>query len=188
MLTKERDKLEQELSDDAEELLKKYMKVFLYNQLWTERGRKIPGDLTFVFGHTHKPFRKHYKGNDFKVKDDDFDTYYPNGVKVYNTGGWIVESIGKERKKKRGGAILLLDDNLNTTFVEMYKEKDKWQEYRVEVVREVSKNDDAKEFNDHIADLVGDVTKGTWGSFSRNTSDAVDIRAHYLKKRQENEL
>jgi hypothetical protein len=36
------------------------MKVFLYNQLKTERDGKIPGDLTFVFGHTHKPFRKYY--------------------------------------------------------------------------------------------------------------------------------
>jgi UDP-2,3-diacylglucosamine pyrophosphatase LpxH len=178
----ERSETEYVLSKGAEDLLKEYMKVFLYNQLKMERDGKIPGDLTFVFGHTHKPLAKHYKGKDFKVKDVDFDTYYPNGVKMYNTGGWIVES--PERKEKRGGAILLLDEELNTTLVEMYKERKTPKEYVVKVVEAKRKGQKESKFHKKIAKFIGDDTGSKWGQFSRVACNAVDIRAHYLEKRQ----
>ncbi len=183
-VTGERDETEVELSADAEELLKKYMKVFLYNQLKAERDEKIPGDLTFVFGHTHKPFRRYYKGKDFK--DKGFNAY-PKGIKVYNTGGWIVESTD-ERKEKRGGAILLLDENLNTVSVEMYKERDQKNEYVVEVKEARPAGQKKSAFHEKIAGLVGDGTKDPWSRFSRIAWNAVILRASYLKKRQEQEL
>ena len=45
------------------------------------KGVIIP-ETTFVFGHTHKPFSKYTTF-----------TGYPGWVDVYNTGGWVVESV-----------------------------------------------------------------------------------------------
>ena len=55
----------------------------------------FPDEVTFVFGHTHKPFEE--------------PRTFPNlgnGVPVYNTGGWVVEPVdtGTLPWRRRGAA------------------------------------------------------------------------------------
>ena len=43
-------------------------------------------------------------------------------VAVYNTGGWIVDKV--KREEVFGGAVLLMDENLDACLLEMYREHD----------------------------------------------------------------
>ena len=97
------------LSASAREGLLHYVSGPLRVQLRTELDSNMPSDVTFVFGHTHKPFQK----------DLDFDRY-PRWVNVYNTGGWVVDTMQAQRL--HGGAVVLVDEALNTASLRMYNE------------------------------------------------------------------
>jgi hypothetical protein len=82
---------------------------FLLKQIQTDNAGSVPAEVTFIFGHTHKPFEEllPYSG-------------YGSGVKVFNNGGWVVDSM--EPAPLKGGAIILVDEDLNTASVRMYNE------------------------------------------------------------------
>jgi hypothetical protein len=97
------------LSEDAESGLRQYLEKFLLKQIQTDNAGSVPADITFIFGHTHKPFEaiRPYTG-------------YTSGVKVFNNGGWVVDSMVPSPLK--GGAVILVDDDLNTASVRIYNE------------------------------------------------------------------
>jgi UDP-2,3-diacylglucosamine pyrophosphatase LpxH len=97
------------LSKDAESGLRRFLEKFLLKQIQTDNDGSVPAEVTFIFGHTHKPFEEivPYAG-------------YGNGVKVFNNGGWVVDSI--EPAPLKGGAIILVDEDLNTASVRTYNE------------------------------------------------------------------
>lgn len=80
-------------SEDVKTGFRKYMESPLKNQLSDECNQNLPSDVSFLFGHTHKPFQKdmNFRG-------------YPQWVNVYNTGGWVVDSL--EPKPVIGGAMV----------------------------------------------------------------------------------
>ena len=65
-----------------------------------------------MFGHTHKPFEE--------VRN--FDAYLGDGVPVYNTGGWVVETV--DPAPLHGGAAVLLNENLDVASLRLYNEAD----------------------------------------------------------------
>jgi hypothetical protein len=97
------------LSEDGESGLRQFLEKFLLKQIQTDNASSVPADVTFIFGHTHKPFEevRPYAG-------------YPGGVKVFNNGGWVVDSILPAPLK--GGAVILVDEDLNTASVRIYNE------------------------------------------------------------------
>ena len=97
------------LSEDAESGLQQFLEKFLLKQIQTDNAGSIPSDVTFIFGHTHKPFEevRPYAG-------------YGSGVKVFNNGGWVVDSMVPAPLK--GGAVILVDEDLNTASVRIYNE------------------------------------------------------------------
>jgi hypothetical protein len=97
------------LSEDAASGLRQYLEKFLLKQILTENAGSVPADVTFIFGHTHKPFEevRPYVG-------------YTSGVKVFNNGGWVVDSMMPAPRK--GGAVILVDEDLNTASVRIYNE------------------------------------------------------------------
>jgi hypothetical protein len=97
------------LSEDAESGLRQFLERFLLKQIQTDNAGSIPSDVTFIFGHTHKPFEevRPYAG-------------YGSGVKVFNNGGWVVDSMVSAPLK--GGAVILVDEDLNTASVRIYNE------------------------------------------------------------------
>jgi hypothetical protein len=97
------------LSKDAESGLRRFLEKFLLKQIQTDNAGSVPAEVTFIFGHTHKPFEEllPYAG-------------YGSGVKVFNNGGWVVDSM--EPAPLKGGAIILVDEDLNTASVRMYNE------------------------------------------------------------------
>jgi hypothetical protein len=97
------------LSEDAASGLRLYLEKFLLNQIQTDNAGSVPADVTFIFGHTHKPFEevRPYAG-------------YIGGIKVFNNGGWVVDSMAPSPLK--GGAVILVDEDLNTASVRIYNE------------------------------------------------------------------
>jgi UDP-2,3-diacylglucosamine pyrophosphatase LpxH len=97
------------LSEDAESGLRQFMEKFLLKQIQTDNASSVPADVTFIFGHTHKPFEevRSYAG-------------YGSGVKIFNNGGWVVDSMVPAPLK--GGAVVLVDEDLNTASVRIYNE------------------------------------------------------------------
>jgi len=108
------------LNPEAEECLKFYLEGPLHSQMCVSRrpgqsqvpaDQEMPDDVTFLFGHTHKPFQTR------RAYDRD---KYKSPVMLHNIGGWIVEMPAPV--KTFGGAIVFADAGLNTAQVEFYRE------------------------------------------------------------------
>ena len=165
----ERTQTDRILSKDTEKGLRDYMNGSLREQILIERKGNVPNDVTFFFGHTHKPFQEdmNFKG-------------YPKWVNVYNTGGWVVESV--EPQPRRGGAVALVDEDLNTVSLRMYNENADPTKYTVRVEEATHAGEKDNPLYRRISGLV-DPSKEPWKSFSTTVARSVYIRAQNLRTR-----
>ncbi len=156
------------LSEKSEEGLKHYIEWPLKNHIVSELGFS-PEKLTFVFGHTHKPWQrvKNYEG-------------YREPVLVYNSGGWVVDHV--ERDDKYGGAVILVDDNLDVVSLSMYKEEENEADYSVRVEEALRPGENESQLYSKIKDRV-DAHSDPWKAFSATVASEVRLRAQYLKER-----
>jgi hypothetical protein len=69
----------------------------------------VPTELTFVFGHTHKPFVGAFRFEGFAAP-----------CPVVNTGGWVVD--GPDAAPERGAAVALVDSDLHVVNLRLYTE------------------------------------------------------------------
>jgi hypothetical protein len=162
----EKGQIELPLSKDAEDGLREYVNGPLFRQIETERsakGKLMPSAMTFVFGHTHKPFQE--------IRN--FERY-PHGVSVYNTGGWVVETVAAA--PVRGGAVVLVDDDLNAVSIQMYTENADPHKYRVVVA------DEAQLQNPLQAAVAAFVNPNNapWNTFSDAVAREVYVRQQDL--------
>lgn len=95
-------------SESTMEGLQRYVFGPSFRQLEEAIGH-VPGDLTVVFGHTHKPFES---------------IVSPKGVerevKVFNTGGWTIDS--RRPLEQIGAAILFMNDALDVASLRLYND------------------------------------------------------------------
>jgi hypothetical protein len=166
----ERNQSEEELSKDAKDGLSDYINYYLPVQMYDENiESKDLQQLTFVFGHTHKPFQE-------KMPFPGFSGL----TKVYNSGGWVVDSV--DRQKFHGGAVILIDENLEATSLRMYNESRDPNAYAVSVQEAAPPGDPPGAFHQRIAGLVAQ-TPNLWKEFSRAAARAIDVRAENLRTR-----
>ena len=167
----EREKVDKELSDEAYKGLRTYMSGPCKKQILSdpEKVKKIPSSVTLVFGHTHKPFQDIMN----------FDGY-EKWVNVYNTGGWVVESV--DPQPLHGGAVVLLDEDLNTTSVRVYNESGNPEEYSVKVGEARRDTEEPGKFHLRIKKLV-ESSKQDWNQLSKTIAYTVYIRAQNLRAR-----
>lgn len=162
------------LSDKIDEGLRWYFDVTLREQIRGEQNRKMPSDITFVFGHTHKPFSKTLEKKTSR-----------KAINAYNTGGWVVESV--KPQPLHGGTVMLVDKALNCAHVRLYNEKVNPLDYAVKV--EVSPRDSkrANPLLNRISSLVNPAAE-PWRSFSSLVAEETEIRrknlAHRIKARE----
>ena len=76
---------------------------------------------------------------------------FPDWVKVYNSGGWVVDTV--ERQQFHGGAVILIDENLETTSLRMYNESVDPNDYAVSVQEATHPGDPPGAFHKRIAGL-----------------------------------
>lgn len=90
----------QVLGADSLEGLRFYLGGPVLKQIGEELAGAAVRDLTFVFGHTHKPFED-------RLVDDRFDL----PPAIYNTGGWNLDT--PMFSTRIGAAMVFIDDALN---------------------------------------------------------------------------
>jgi hypothetical protein len=88
--------------------LREYLAGPVRNQLRKEWG-DVPEEVTFVYGHTHKPFNDLWTVNGFN-----------SAVRIANTGGWVVDTA--EPAPVQGGVAVLVNDDLETASLQFYRQ------------------------------------------------------------------
>src|SRR5262249_49873678 len=98
------------LRADTENGLAEYAEGPLRRQLAKACNDDVPEHVTFVFGHTHKPFvgTRAYAG-------------YHERVSIANTGGWVVDTV--DPNPLQGASVVLLDENLNGVSLKLYSQE-----------------------------------------------------------------
>ena len=177
----ERGHVDQVLSQDAEKGLRAYMNGPLVAQNNLEReikkkqeseidlGKDVTADVTFVFGHTHKPYSM-----DMNLRK------YTNWVNVYNTGGWVVESV--DPQPLHGGAMVLIDDKLNAASVRLYNEQSDPGNYTVRVEEAMRAGEKPNLLHKSLKKII-DPAKDPWKSFSAAVARSVHVREQHLRAR-----
>lgn len=165
----ERKQVDRPLSADAEKGLWAYMNGPLKAQIATEMKGNMPSDVTFVFGHTHKPFQEdmNFKG-------------YPEWVNMYNTGGWVVETVDPE--PLHGGAIVLVDEDLNVVSLRMYNENKDPGAYAVSLHEASHAGESKNPLYARLNSLIKSQAS-PWKDFSEAVARAVRVRAQNLRAR-----
>ena len=137
-------------------------------------GRELPEDLTFVFGHTHKPFTERVAARGFAKP-----------VKVYNTGGWTLN--GPRLDNAEGAAMVLIDDALNTASVRLFStpRNGEMAPVRVEMLSEGGAG--AAGFKAEIEGWLED-TEEVWRRLSDVVREAYEVRQEFLLQLTAEEL
>jgi len=169
----ERSQIDQYLSQDTEHGLQDYLNRPLQIQIvheCTNRNLYFPREVTFIFGHTHKPFEKVY----------DFGAYLGDGVPVYNTGGWVVETL--DPAAKHGGAVVLLNENLDVVSLRMYNEANGPADgpVKVEVHEQPLPGQPNSDFFNHLNGLV-QADQPPWDKFAQTVPDELRLRRKILQ-------
>jgi hypothetical protein len=122
----------------------------------------VPEQVSFVFGHTHKPYetRCAYAG-------------YPRAVDVYNTGGWVVDTLQPE--VQQGAAAVLIDENLHVATLRIYNQQRNHDSTPVRISAPT-----ASPFLDRIRSLVHP-DEEPWAGLSRAVSVAAPQRSAGLQ-------
>ena len=157
------------MSEGARQGLAAYLNGPLREQLRTELPDNLPAALTFVFGHTHKPFQEemNFPG-------------YPVGVEVYNTGGWVVETVAPQ--PLHGGSVVLIDEDLNAVSLRMYNENGAPAGPAISLQEARHPGDAVNPFYLHLSSLISRRAEA-WREFSATAARAVRLRARNLRAR-----
>ena len=136
-------------------------------QLADEAG--APADVTFVFGHTHKPF------SDVRVPP-----VSAAPVTIVNTGGWVVDS--PEPEPVKGAVVVLIDEDLNVASLHCYAQHVEGAHadvaVRVEGVAGVPDNPLVQEMRQRI-----DPDRDPWRALAEATAATVRERRRQLELR-----
>ena len=155
------------LSPDAQHGLHFFIETMLLAQIRTENKQNIPADITFIFGHTHKPFSQEMNF-----------TGYPASMNVYNSGGWVVDTV--QPASIYGAAVILVDETLQPISLRMYNQAVTEVEYTVRVEESTRQGATSSPFHDRISALV-DPASEPWKTFSATVAEAVRIHAQVLQ-------
>jgi hypothetical protein len=85
-----------------------YLEGPVRGQLTQEWGQ-VPDEVTFVYGHTHKPF-----------VDRRFVDGFAAPLAIANTGGWVVDTALPA--PVQGGVAVLVSENLDTASLRFYRQ------------------------------------------------------------------
>lgn len=98
-----------ESREEVDEGVINYLKGPLATEVARElraRGQPFPTEQIFTYGHTHHPLAQEVELPELGSR-----------VRVYNTGGWVVDA--PDARPATGGAMLLVDDTLDTALVQL---------------------------------------------------------------------
>jgi hypothetical protein len=156
------------LRADTESGLAEYVEGPLRRQLARACNDDIPEHVTFVFGHTHKPFvsTRAYAG-------------YHERVSIANTGGWVVDTV--DPNPLHGAAVILLDEDLNAVSLKLYSQQTVSGRYSVEAMAIPSTGGNADEFLQRVQGII-DSDREPWSRLSTTAERVVRARSADLQR------
>jgi hypothetical protein len=89
--------------------LREYLAGPVRGQVRQQLG-EIPDEVTFVYGHTHKPFVDRWT----------VPGYSARGVYVANTGGWVVDTA--DPAPVQAGVAVLVNEDLDAASLQFYRQ------------------------------------------------------------------
>lgn len=152
------------LSPEGREGVKWYLEGPTLTQIEAE-DVALSEDVSFVFGHTHKPFSERISAQGFQ-----------NAVKVFNTGGWTLN--GPRLDNAEGAALVLMDDDLNVASLRLFMTPRDGvvPPVSVEILSDTS---EAEAFKAEIESWLAE-TKDVWDALSETVRVAYELRQNYL--------
>jgi hypothetical protein len=123
-------------------------------------------DLSFVFGHTHKPFQ------------DQLDIEgHVRPVAVYNTGGWVMDQ--PTMTPAQGAAAIFIDDELNVASLRLFDDPLNGECIPVQARGTGGMRD---RDNPLLASMTAAIaaTSADWDAFSACARDALELHASVL--------
>jgi hypothetical protein len=143
------------LSADADAGLTRYLGSFITAAVRAENEGTLPPELTFIFGHTHKPFESLRRVDGVAQE-----------IQVLNSGGWVVDTLHPD--PLHGAAVILVDDELNTASIRMYNESDAAQEGGVTIASAAEGNPLAEELKSRL-----DLQAPCWKTMAASAQAAI---------------
>jgi len=152
------------LSDSAKKGLREYLCGPIARQL--KREKRPTSAVSFLFGHTHKPFECAQTLPNFSTP-----------VEIFNSGGWVVD---KEKPEPlHGASVLLVDDNSQVSALRMFNQSPNPADYKVAL--QPRPNGQPTELDEWIARHC-DFSKAPWSEFSKTVASEVNLRCQLLPK------
>lgn len=124
-----------------------------------EQMPDFPSELSFIFGHTHKPFQDELQVDGFGVP-----------VGVFNTGGWVLDE--PTLMPVQGCAAMLVSEELEVASLRLFNDP---TDGTIAPVR-VAGSGRASRFVDEAAEAVGRAA-GYWADFSDIVHRRIDAEA-----------
>lgn len=147
--------------------LLRYLNIYVRRQFRDEWDDRVPDRLSFVFGHTHKPFSRLVRAS----------AVFRGRVAVYNTGGWVVDRVAPD--SAYGCGLVLVDDNLNIVHLRMYNEGSGGKPYLEEALLP---GDGHGPLFAHVREVMRR-TASVWTDFARVVERSAAVRAENLRRR-----
>lgn len=135
----------------------------------------VPADLTFVMGHTHKPFETEITSSDGN-----------RSVPVYNTGGWTVDA--KRPSPAFGASVLFLSEDLDVACVRVFND-DEQIDPRFEIRSVDGSGGASTPFQKAVADSIERSRREApevWREMASQVGAAVALRRQRLNGRYRN--
>jgi hypothetical protein len=148
------------LSASAQAGLAEYLSGPLHRQLARECEELLRTPVTFVFGHTHKPFEalQVFPG-------------YDGPVALYNTGGWVVDT--EQTAPLHGASVVVIGEDGDVASLRMYNQAESASAYTVRLADELPGR--SSDLRQRLAGHLG-LSAGPWKAFSNATAAAVEQR------------
>jgi hypothetical protein len=135
-----------------------YLATPVAAQLRAELG-ELPGELNFIFGHTHKPFQ-----------DELLVDGYARPVGVFNTGGWVLDQ--PTLMPVQGCAAMLVSEELEVASLRLFNDP---TDGTIAPVR-VEGSGRATRLSDEASDKVARAAD-VWAEFSRIVHHRIEHEA-----------
>ena len=144
-----------------------YLEYPTYGLLENELGH-IPDEVAFVWGHTHKPFE------DLMLLDIE---KYRRPVRVFNTGGWVVDQ--SRLASTQGAAVVVIDSDINLASLRLFNNTLSGADSAVRV------NGCRQEANPLVASLRAQIESSSefWTQFSLDVHDSLELRAELMSRK-----
>ena len=150
------------------EVSRKGLMEYLSGPMALQYGREgsdLSGEhVSFLFGHTHKPFEctREVPG-------------FAGVLAIFNSGGWVVDT--QLTNAFQGSAVILIDDECNVASLRMYNQADSPTDYTVRLssAGDVATNDLHQRLTDELH-----FDDSPWTDFSETVAAEVTLRHRLL--------